>query len=209
MWGGSGWERKPGELKASGDWDLALGINVVNQHLAYYSIRGRRKRDYPAGCCYQIPGYDLYKSFNEYWARLSYALTRGQAERRVLLLHPQHSGWALYTPLDTARATALEKVWLKLTATLLETQRDYDLGEEMILENHARVEGGELIVGDMRYRAVVVPPPRRGRRTRWGCCGSWWRRAVWWSWLSRWRGSWTGRNPPIWRRSLRRRALYM
>ena len=157
LWGGSGWERTPAELKPAGDWDLALGVNLVNQHLGYYSIRGRRKRDYPAGCCYQIPGYDLYKPFNEYWARLSYALTRGKAERRVLLLHPQHSGWALYTPLDKSKCEALDAVWQELNATLLQTQRDYDLGEELILERHARVEGGELIVGDMRYRAVVVP----------------------------------------------------
>lgn len=158
LWGGSGWETPLAELKPAGDWDLALGVNLVNQHLAYYSIRGRRKRDYPGGCCYQLPGYDLYKAFNDYYARLSYALTRGKAERRILLLHPQHSGWALYTPLDPSRAQLLDERWQSLAASLLQTQRDYDLGEELLLERHARVENGEFIVGDMRYRAVVVPP---------------------------------------------------
>ncbi len=157
LWGGSGWETPLADLKPAGDWDLALGVNLVNQHLAYYSIRGRRKRDYPAGCCYQIPGYDLYGAFNDYYARLSYALTRGHAERRILLLHPQHSGWALYTPLDPSRAQRLDERWQNLTAALLQTQRDYDLGEELLLERHAHVENGEFVVGEMRYQAVVVP----------------------------------------------------
>lgn len=157
LWGGSGWETRLADLKPAGDWDLALGVNLVNQHLAYYSIRGRRKRDYPAGCCYQVPGYDLYQAFNDYWARLSYALTRGRAERRVLLLHPQQSAWALYTPLEPGPAEALDARWQELTTQLLQTQRDYDLGDEMILERHARVESGKLVVGEMTYSAVVVP----------------------------------------------------
>jgi len=157
IWGGAGWETPLAEMKPSGDWDLALGVNLVNQHLAYYSLRGRRKRDYPASCSYHQPGYDLYKAFNDYWSRLTYALTRGQAERRVLLLHPIESCWALYTPLVPEKAEALDAAWMELTAMLLQTQRDYDLGNEMVMERHARVENGQMVVGDMRYQAVVVP----------------------------------------------------
>ncbi|HEY3396644.1 MAG TPA: glycosyl hydrolase [Armatimonadota bacterium] len=157
LFGGAGWEAPIGRLKRVGDWDFAMGVNFLNQHLAYYSIRGARKRDYPAGCCYQSPGYSLYKSFNDYYARLTYLLTRGRAERRVLCLHPIGSAWAEFSPLQQDKVNALDQRFQALAADLLRTQRDFDFGDELIMEKHGSVANGELRVGDGRYQAVVMP----------------------------------------------------
>ncbi|MBI4027263.1 MAG: hypothetical protein HY360_19920 [Verrucomicrobia bacterium] len=157
LFGACGWDTTIGTLKRSGDWDFALGINVLNQHLAYYSIRGCRKRDYPSSCSYHQPGYPLYKSFNDYFARLSYVLTRGRAVRRILVLHPIASAWALFSPRAPQRVTRLDARFGEFCRQLLEIQRDYDYGDELLLEKYGKIMDGEFVVGKARYRAVVVP----------------------------------------------------
>ena len=157
LFGGCGWNATIRDLKPAGDWDFALGVNVLNQHLAYYSIRGCRKRDYPSSCSYHQPGYSLYRSFNDYYSRLSYMLTRGETVRRILVLHPIASAWALYTPRDTAAVEELDKRFQDLSAHLLEIQRDFDYGDEFLMERHGRVEDKCFIVGRASYDAVVVP----------------------------------------------------
>ncbi|MHB9023009.1 MAG: glycosyl hydrolase [Armatimonadota bacterium] len=157
IFGGCGWETPIGDLKASGDWDFALGADFLNQHLAYYSIRGCRKRDYPTSWSYHQPAGALYQSFNTYYARLSYLLTRGEAVRRVLLLHPIASAWALASPLNTQPAADFSTEFASTSALLLKAQRDFDYGDEMLMADSARVEGNEMVIGQARYSAVVVP----------------------------------------------------
>ncbi|HEY3415422.1 MAG TPA: glycosyl hydrolase, partial [Armatimonadota bacterium] len=157
IFGGSGWENPIGTLKPSGDWDFALGVDFMNQHLAYYSIRGCRKRDYPTTWSYHQPAGELYQAFNTYFARLSYLLTRGEPVRRVLLLHPIASAWALTSPRNTQPAADFSTTFARTSALLLETQRDFDYGDEMLMADAARVDGNEMVVGQARYTAVVVP----------------------------------------------------
>ena len=46
-YGCTGWEFTFEGQKWMGDWQFVLGINRRCQHLALYSLRGCRKRDYP------------------------------------------------------------------------------------------------------------------------------------------------------------------
>jgi len=43
---------------------------------------------------------------------------------------------------------------------LLALHRDYDFGDEMIMEQFGRVEGGRLFVNKASYPIVVLPPMR-------------------------------------------------
>ncbi|MBU4212198.1 MAG: hypothetical protein L6437_10225 [Kiritimatiellae bacterium] len=157
LFGACGWETAIGMLKPGGDYDYALGINFLNQHLAYYSIRGCRKRDYPTSCSYHLPGYELYKPFNDYYARLSLALAQGQAVSRILVLHPISSAWVLYTPRDTLAVKALDQEFLELCRCLHRIQLDYDFGDEMLMERYGKIEPGTWVIGEARYQAVIVP----------------------------------------------------
>lgn len=47
MYGCTGWDFSFEGQKWVGDWQYALGVNQRCQHLALYSLRGCRKRDYP------------------------------------------------------------------------------------------------------------------------------------------------------------------
>ncbi|MBU4211235.1 MAG: hypothetical protein KKD33_01480, partial [Verrucomicrobia bacterium] len=158
LFGGAGWEIPLGKLKPLGDYYFALGVNLLNQHLAYYSIRGCRKRDYPNSCSYHQPGYDLYGPFNDYYSRLSYALTRGKPVSRILILHPIASAWALYTPGNPEPVKELDRQFAELSNSLLRCQRDYDYGDELLMQKQAEVVDGKLAIGQMSYDAVMVPP---------------------------------------------------
>ncbi|MCU0363524.1 MAG: hypothetical protein MUE32_09210, partial [Bacteroidales bacterium] len=54
-YGGGGWEMSFETQKRLVDWELALGVNFVNQHLSYYSLNGVRKFDYPPSFSYHEP----------------------------------------------------------------------------------------------------------------------------------------------------------
>ncbi|MCK7469722.1 MAG: hypothetical protein MZU95_02115 [Desulfomicrobium escambiense] len=46
-YGAGGWDLTFADQKRIGDWEYALGVNFLNQHLSYATIKGARKRDHP------------------------------------------------------------------------------------------------------------------------------------------------------------------
>lgn len=147
------------------DFHFALGITFLNQHLTLYSMLGERKRDYPANISWAQPYWPDYHIFNDYAARCSMFLQRGDFRSDILLLHPMGTFWsALPSKCDEAnykeqvdQAQVLGKEFLTVFDSLLANQRDFDLGDEMVMADHARVDGADLVVGRMRYKAVVLP----------------------------------------------------
>jgi len=149
-----------------GDWAYVLGINLNNPHLSLYSMRGERKRDYPQNIFYQQPWWPDNRLIADYFARLSYALSQGQRVVDVLVIHPIGSAWTLYRPGASYAVDQLDRALDELLITLIRAQRDFHLGDEMLMEPgapcEARVEedeaGAALVVGEMAYRVVIVPP---------------------------------------------------
>ncbi len=146
------------DRKWIGDWEYVLGVNLLNQHLSLYTMRGRRKRDYPPNLFYQQPWWKYNRLIADYFTRLSYALTRGKRITDILVIHPIASAWALYTPLNTEEAGKFDQSLEWITKTLLELHRDYEFGDEKIIKGHGSVEGRTFIVGRSQYEAVIVPP---------------------------------------------------
>lgn len=157
-YGGGGWNTLPLHQKWIADWQFALGINFINQHLFHYSLRGQRKHDYPPSFFAHEPYWKHYKKISDYFARLSYLLSQGKFHADVLVLHPIGSAWCEYTPLDAARANKLNGDFVKLTENLLARHVSFDFGDEMLMEKIARVEGKKLRVGAMAYTTVILPP---------------------------------------------------
>ena len=46
-YGGGGWDETFRDFKRLVDWEYALGVNFMNQHLSHMTIAGARKYDYP------------------------------------------------------------------------------------------------------------------------------------------------------------------
>ncbi len=146
------------DRKWIGDWEYVLGINLLNHHLSLYSMRGARKRDYPPNLFWQQPWWRYNRLIEDYFARLSYALSQGVRVVDVLVVHPIGSAWALYTPLNDGPVRELDEALSWLLKTLLDLKYDFELGDEWIMARHGRVEGGRLWVGRSSYSVVIVPP---------------------------------------------------
>ena len=54
-YGAGGWDLRFEDMKRIGDWLYVLGINTLDQHLSYITIRGARKRDHPQSFSYHEP----------------------------------------------------------------------------------------------------------------------------------------------------------
>ncbi len=155
LYGCTGWDWPLEGHKFNGGWQYVLGVNFRCPHLSLYSLAGGGKRDYPASIFPHSPWWKYYKTVEDYFARLSLALTQGKAVRDVLVIHTIESGWGL--PFEGA-AGALQQAFDALLEKLLDEHYDYDLGDESLLARHAKVSKGQLKVGQMSYRLVVVPP---------------------------------------------------
>ena len=157
-YGGSGQNLSFEDRKWIGDWEYVLGINLLNHHLSLYTMRGRRKRDYPPNIFYQQPYWKYDSLIEDHFARLSYVLSLGVRIAPILVVHPIGSAWALYTPLNERRIRELDEKLDWLVKTLLKLHYDYELGDEMVMEKHASVEGAKLRVGRCYYEVVIIPP---------------------------------------------------
>ncbi len=145
------------------DWQAALGISFVNHHLSLYSMRGERKRDFPANLFYQQPWWEDERKFSDYLGRLSYAVSQGKRNVDILILHPIGSAWCEYSPLQRENNLMIKnnkynKSFEELSKTLLANKLDFHYGDEIIMETNAKVENGKLIIGACSYSTVVVPP---------------------------------------------------
>lgn len=146
-----------------GDWAYVLGINLNNPHLSLYTMRGERKRDYPQNLFYQQPWWPENRLIADHFARLSYVLSQGTRVVDILVIHPIASAWTLYRPRAPRAVEVLDRALDGLLMTLMQHQRDFHLGDEMLMEKESgcrRQEAGGpvLQVGKMEYRLVIVPP---------------------------------------------------
>jgi hypothetical protein len=158
-YGGSGWEITFEEMKRNGDWEYALGVNLMNQHLTYFTLAGARKYDYPPSFDYHEPWWNDYKSINDHYARLSMALSAGKQVNDILVLEPTTSAWLYDSYVKrNDKAAVIGQAFQTFITTLEKNQVEYDLGSENIIKDRGTVWNDKLIVGQCRYSTVVIPP---------------------------------------------------
>lgn len=165
-YGCSGQDFSHAGRKWIGDWAYVLGANLNNPHMALYSMAGERKRDCPPNLFFQQPWWPENRLISDYFSRLSYALTQGQRQVDILVIHPVASAWAVFRPGASGEVVRLDLGLNDLLLCLMRSQRDFHLGDEMLMEPgepcEARVllgaEGPRLMVGQASYPVVIVPP---------------------------------------------------
>jgi len=160
LYGVTGWDYDFRGYKLQGDWQAALGVTVRVPHLAWMTMKGEAKRDYPASISYQSPWWDQFSMVEDHFARLNTALTRGRAKVRVAVVHPIESYWLHWGPADQTAAVRgqMEKQFAGLAETLLFGGIDFDYLCEEELPVLCEKAGNPLQVGEMAYDAVLVPP---------------------------------------------------
>ncbi len=160
MYGGSGWEFRFEEMKRNGDWAYVLGVNLLNQHLSYMSLLGDRKFDYPQSFGPYAPYWKQYHYQNDYFGRLSAALSSGWQKNRILILEPTTTAWMYFSP-DTnkvnKRFKEINPAFRGLLSLLEQNQIEYDLGSEHIIRDYGRISGKTFCVNECSYDLVIIP----------------------------------------------------
>jgi hypothetical protein len=155
-YGAGGWDLRFEDMKRIGDWLYVLGVNTLNEHLSYITIRGARKRDHPQSFSYHEPWWEAYHIMAEYFSRLSAALSHGEEVNEILVIEPTSATWMYQGQRE--HLGRIGDGFQRLVTSLSKAQVEYDIGCEDIMSRHGRVEGGRLEIGQRQYHTVVIPP---------------------------------------------------
>lgn len=154
LYGSTNWDFDFRRFKLQGDWQAALGVTLRVPHLAWYSMKGEGKRDYPPSIGIQANWYKKFSRVEEHFARLNVCMTGGRERVRVAVLHPVESGWVC----GLAGRRELTARLIGMTHVLLKEQIPFDFLNESIFASLCEKGGFPLHVGKSSYDAVVIPP---------------------------------------------------
>lgn len=158
-YGAAGWEETFEDFKRLGDWQTALGVNFMNQHLSHLSIAGDRKYDCPTSFSAHSPWWSHYKTLNQHFSRLSVAMTMGEQMNDILVIEPTTSIWFYYVTWDSRpELWEIGRNFQHFVTTIEKAQSEYDLGSEQVIQDHGSIRGGCFEVGQRAYSTVVIPP---------------------------------------------------
>ncbi len=167
LYGSTHWDFDFKGHKLQGDWQMALGVTIRCPHLAFMSMEGEAKRDWPASIFYQSPWHEKYTLIEDHFARVGAALTRGTPICRVGVIHPIESFWLSFGPNDQTQAVRdqMDENFENIMRWLLYGLVDFDLISESMLPTLCETGACPLPVGQAKYDAIVVPDLRTIRST--------------------------------------------
>jgi hypothetical protein len=158
-YGAGGWDMTFFDQKRIGDWEFALGVNFLTQHLSYATIKGARKRDHPLSFSDHEPWWKSYNILADYFGRLSVVMSSGEQINRILVIEPTTTAWMDYSPAaESARLKALGEDFQTFVHLLEAHHVEYDLVSEKTLEEFASIRNLKLAVGRRSYDLVLLPP---------------------------------------------------
>ena len=148
-----------------GDWQNMLGVSLITAHLSLYSMRGDRKRDFPANFFYPQPWWQDERGFADYQARVCAAVSEGRRAVDLLIVQPLTSVWTEYTPVKKLeygpwprKMLAFDLPFEALSKELLSEKIDYHYGNETLMAKHGSTADAQLSIGRYSYGCVVIPP---------------------------------------------------
>ena len=158
MYGVTGWEFTFAGHKLQGDWLAALGVTRRVLHLAWSSMEGEAKRDFPASIFYQAPWYREYAALETYFARIISVLKAGTPAVHVGVIHPIESFWISYGQVGAEQEQEeQEKNFARLLEWLLLGNIDFDLISESLLEVlDTEILDKKLKAGQMEYQVILA-----------------------------------------------------
>ncbi len=157
-YGAGGWDLRFEDMKRIGDWLYVLGVNTLDEHLSYITIRGARKRDHPQSFSYHEPWWEAYHIMAEYFSRLSVALSHGREVNEILVIEPTSAAWMYQGRGQEQNLSRIGDGFQHLVTSLSKAQVEYDIGCEDIMSRHGKIENGSLVIGQRQYHTVVISP---------------------------------------------------
>lgn len=152
LFGISGHNMNFEDRKRIANWHAINGINHLIPHLSQYSLTGLRKRDYPSTFSYHQPYWHFNKMIEDYQGRISYASAVGEYQPQVLVISPLESEF-----IRGEKDKEFTSGMLNVLERLQSAHFDYDIGDEQILADIARVHNSNIEVGAMNYQLILLP----------------------------------------------------
>lgn len=156
----------PLDMKAEADLHFLQGINQLIGHGWPYTPE---KVEYPGWRFYAAavfdeknPWWNVMPDISLYLQRMSYLMRQGQPANDVALYLPNSDAWAHFTPgkvhlIDVER----ELIGNDIMPRILEAGYNLDFFDDDALKQVGRVEKDSLILGQNKYRVVVLPNVER------------------------------------------------
>ncbi len=152
--GGAGWAFTLDMGRYGFNLLAAYGINFYMSHLFHYAQdKPTNVDDWPNSWFFRNPYWKYFKTFADHGSRLSYMLTGGTHVADVAVLYPITNLWT-----GEGGGTACPTV-----AALVARHVDCDLLDPDSLAR-ATVDDGRLVIGEQRYRVLIIPGVRCVRR---------------------------------------------
>ncbi len=153
--GCTGWSTTFAQMLWLWGYQAGFGINKACLHLSAYSIKGIRKRDYPAFFSYQEPWWEVFGSVSEKMEQINRFVSQGTPLADIVLLCPIESLYGL--PYDDSEAKNISAQFRSTVQMLTQMHYGFDLADERLLEQFGKAEEGRLILGQASYSHLIVP----------------------------------------------------
>ena len=165
----SQWEINLRTLKWLADWQIALGVNLLQPHAFYYSIQGFRKWECPPGEFYQSPFWPYYREFADYCARLCSLFSEGSHQADVAVLYPIKSMWANLHPSPDQAVAKVVAGLEKVSQALLRIHRDFDIVPEEMFQQADVYDTIDIYSAEGKllhqFKALIIPTSTTLSRT--------------------------------------------
>jgi hypothetical protein len=156
----------PLDIKAEADRHFLQGINQLIGHGWPYTAPGV---EYPGWRFYasgvyneKNPWWQVMPDVSLYLQRLSYLLRQGHPANDVALYMPNNDAWANMTAGNVHMIEVLrERVGPDLIPKILESGYNLDFFDDDSLKQVGRVEKGALVLGENKYKIVILPATER------------------------------------------------
>ncbi|MEN6643025.1 MAG: glycosyl hydrolase [Armatimonadia bacterium] len=143
------------ELKYLADYHLAMGINHFALHGLSYSNDGPRKDEVPPSLSYQHTQWQQMHVWLDDLKRTAAALTGGKHQCQIAMLYPSTSLYCQSRPDTDWMQHPDEPLIHSVSETLLSHQRDFDLIDELTVQEQTDAEG--RLNTPEPYQTIILP----------------------------------------------------
>lgn len=168
--GAFGWDLTMQEMKRTVGWETAGGVDLIDNHAFYYSIEGQRAFESQPSEFTQNLFWPRFQEYAGLVGRLVEPARGATPVNPVGVLYPSSSVMATGTPWNVRGFAGngpdlgpVDASWKNTSNDLLGAQLDFDYLDELALAGdedlglQPSVEDGEVVLGDQRWQAVVLP----------------------------------------------------
>lgn len=168
--GAFGWDLTMEEMKRTVAWEVAGGVDLIDNHAFYYSIDGQRAFESQPSQFFQNLFWPRFRQYADLVGRLTEPARGAVPVNPIGLLYPSSSVMATGTPWDVRGFAGngpnlgpVDDSWKGTSNDLLEAQLDFDYLDELALAGDEdlgvdlAVADGELALREQRWQAVVLP----------------------------------------------------